>query len=40
MDSMEPALNPENLGAALLQLGGIDPESHLPGVQVLEALIR
>jgi uncharacterized protein (DUF1501 family) len=29
----------ENLGAALLQLGGIDPETHLPGVQVLEAIL-
>lgn len=29
----------ENLGAALLKLGGIDPETHLPGVQVLDALL-
>ena len=33
-------LNCENLGATLLQLGGIDPETHLPGVQVVDALLR
>ena len=33
-------IGPENLGAALMQLGGIDPTSHLPGVQVLDALLR
>jgi uncharacterized protein (DUF1501 family) len=33
-------IGPENLGAALMQLGGIDPASHLPGVQVLDALLR
>jgi uncharacterized protein (DUF1501 family) len=29
----------EHLGTALLTLGGLDPEEHLPGVQVLEAVI-
>ncbi len=29
----------ENLGAALLKLGGIDPETHLPGVQPLDVLL-
>jgi hypothetical protein len=39
-DDNGDVLGPENLGAALLKLGGIDPESHLPGVQVLDALLR
>lgn len=30
----------ENVGCALLELAGIDPESHLPGVQVLDAALR
>ncbi|MEL6342027.1 MAG: DUF1501 domain-containing protein [Myxococcota bacterium] len=30
----------EHFGTALLKLGGIDPQSHLPGVQVLEAVLR
>lgn len=30
----------EHVGAALLKLGGIDPESHLPGVQCLDALLK
>lgn len=30
----------ENLGAALLKLGGLDPQSWLPDVQVLSAVIR
>lgn len=29
----------ENVGTALLQLGGIDPETHLPGVPVLDAVL-
>jgi len=33
-------LNCENIGATLLKLGGIDPETHLPGVQVVDALLR
>ncbi|MFT4980061.1 MAG: hypothetical protein ACI8S6_005973 [Myxococcota bacterium] len=33
-------LGAEHLGAALLKLGGIDPESHLPGVQSLDALLK
>lgn len=30
----------ENLGVALLKLGGVDPEQHLPGVQSLDAVLR
>ena len=30
----------ENVGCALLELAGIDPASHLPGVQVLDAILR
>ncbi len=30
----------EHLGTALLALGGLDPQEHLPDVQVLEAVIR
>ena len=33
-------LGAEHVGAALLKLGGIDPESHLPGVQPLNALLK
>jgi uncharacterized protein (DUF1501 family) len=29
----------EHLGTAILTLGGLDPEAHLPGVEVLEAVI-
>ena len=29
----------EHLGAALLKLGGIDPQQHLPDVQSLDALL-
>lgn len=29
----------EHLGTALLTLGGLDPDEHLPGVQVLDAVI-
>lgn len=29
----------ENVGCALLKLGGVDPEQHLPGVQVLDAML-
>lgn len=32
-------LGTENLGTALLRLGGLDPESVLPGIQPLEALL-
>lgn len=34
------ALNCENLGVTLLKLGGLDPERFLPGVQVIDALIK
>jgi hypothetical protein len=34
------ALGCENLGVTLLELGGLDPEAFLPGVQVLDALLR
>lgn len=30
----------ENLGVALLKLGGVDPERHLPGVASLDAVLR
>ena len=30
----------ENVGTALLKLGGLDPEQYLPGIQPLEGLIR
>lgn len=30
----------ENLGVALLKLGGVDPEQHLPGVPPLDAVLR
>ncbi|MCB9746141.1 MAG: DUF1501 domain-containing protein [Alphaproteobacteria bacterium] len=30
----------ENVGTALLQLGGLDPENHLPGIQPLTGLLR
>lgn len=30
----------ENVGTALLTLGGLDPEQHLPGVQPLSGLLR
>jgi hypothetical protein len=33
-------LGAEHVGAAILKLGGIDPESHMPGVQCLDALLR
>jgi uncharacterized protein (DUF1501 family) len=33
-------LGSENVGAALLKLGGIDPETVLPGVQPFHALLR
>jgi hypothetical protein len=29
----------ENLGTAILSLGGLDPAEHLPGIEVLEAVI-
>ena len=32
--------NIENLGVALLQLGQLDPSRFLPGVQVLNAILR
>lgn len=32
-------LGSEHLGTALLELGGLDPARHLPGVQVLDALL-
>lgn len=32
-------LSCENLGVALLRLGGLDPADHLPGVQVLDAVV-
>ena len=34
------ALNCENLGVTLLKLGGLDPENFLPGIQVIDALIK
>ena len=30
----------EHVGTALLKLGGLDPEDHLPGVQPLTGLIK
>ncbi len=33
-------LGAEHIGTALLSLGGLDPEAHLPGVPVLEALLK
>ncbi len=33
-------LGSENVGTAILSLAGIDPASHLPGVQVFDALLR
>ena len=33
-------LGSENLGVALLKLGGLDPEQILPGIEPLEALIK
>jgi hypothetical protein len=30
----------ENVGVALLKLGGLDPEDHLPGIQSLDAILR
>jgi len=33
-------LGTEHVGTALLQLGGLDPEKHLPGVQPLTGLIK
>jgi uncharacterized protein (DUF1501 family) len=33
-------LGSENLGVALLKLGGLDPEKILPGIEPLEALIK
>lgn len=33
-------LGSENLGAALLKLGGVDPESVLPGIQSFDAILR
>ena len=30
----------ENVGTALLKLGGLDPERHLPGVRPLDGLLR
>ena len=33
-------LSSENLGVALLKLGGLDPEEVLPGIEPLEALIK
>lgn len=33
-------LGAEHVGAAILKLGGIDPESHLPGVQCLDAVVK
>ena len=30
----------ENVGAALLKLGGLDPEIYRPGVKSLDGLIR
>ena len=39
-DDNGDSLGCENLGLALLKLGGLDPQNFLPDIQVLEALIR
>jgi hypothetical protein len=33
-------LGTENLGVALLKLGGVDPDRFLPGIQSFDAILR
>ena len=39
-DASGDIIGTENVGTALLKLGGLDPEKHLPGVPVLTGLLR
>ena len=39
VDNSGDILGTENLGTALLKLGGLNPESILPGIQPLEAIL-
>lgn len=39
-DSNGDRLGCENVGTALLELGGLDPEAYLPGIQPLSGLVR
>jgi hypothetical protein len=39
-DAGGDVIGTENVGTAVLKLGGLDPENHLPGVQVLDAILR
>ena len=40
LSSSGDTIGTEHVGTALLQLGGLDPEKHLPGVQPLSGLLK